>query len=340
MSLKEPQIRTSLINETEKISSHHPAKCQYYFKYESEQPSGSFKLRGIGHFIGNQIDKSRKEGFQDVHVFSSSGGNAGLAAAFASKYYNVPCTVVLPKLSYKPSVAAKLESYGATVLIKGEHWGEANAFLQTYATEDKSKGQYPILCHPFDHPLIWEGHSTMIDEIVQELGSGKLAKLKGIVCSVGGGGLYCGIVEGLKRNNLNNVTVLAVETKPAPTFSKAIEANNVVTLESVKTIATSLASPHIASEALKNYNSHPTKVELMDDSDAVKGTIDYYETFNKVTEPACGVTIATALSRSDLLEQHFGQLESDDIVVFVVCGGSVYTEDDVKDLIVRYKHMS
>ncbi|CAM9016974.1 unnamed protein product [Wickerhamomyces anomalus] len=283
MSLKEPQIRTSLVNETEKINSHYPTKCQYYFKYESEQPSGSFKLRGIGHFIGKQIDKSRKEGFQDVHVFSSSGGNAGLAAASR----------------------LQLESYGATVLIKGEHWGEANAFLQTYAMEDKSKGQYPILCHPFDHPLIWEGHSTMIDEIVQELGTEKLTKLKGIVCSVGGGGLYCGIVEGLKRNNLNNVTVLAVETKPAPTFSKAIEANNVVTLESVKTIATSLASPHIASEALKNYNSHPTKVELMDDSDAVKGTIDYYEIFNKVTEPACGVTIATALSRSDFIRTTF-----------------------------------
>lgn len=332
MVLEEPQVYSTLVNETESVESTYPSKCQYYFKYESEQPSGSFKLRGVGHFIKKEITRSKAEGYNEVRVFSSSGGNAGLAAAYASRHYGIECTVVLPK-SAKPLVVEQLKAYGAHVIIHGEHWGEANAFLNEYAKKEESNGQYPILCHPFDHPKLWEGHGSLVDEVVEQLGEEKVRKLKGFVCSVGGGGLYCGVVNGLKRNNLNSVPVLAVETEPAPTFSKAIEAKKVVMLESVRTIATSLASPYIASQALENYSSHPTKVELLADSDAVKGTIDYYQLFNKVVEPACGATLVTAFSRSDLLEQHFGPLEKDDIVVFVVCGGSVYSEEDVKKLI-------
>lgn len=331
MSLEEPQVKTSLINATEIVGTKYPPKCQYYFKLESEQPSGSFKLRGIGHLINCEIQRAKESGYDKVHVFSSSGGNAGLAAAYASRHFGVPCTVVLPKLAQRPYVIQQLESFGAQVVVHGEHWGEANEYMMEYAKKDNSKGEYPILCHPFDHPFIWEGHGIMIDEIIEQLGPEKVPKLRGIVCSVGGGGLYCGIVNGLQRNGLK-IPVLAIETKPAPSFFKAVEANDIVVLKEVKTIATSLAAPYVASQALKSYKEYPSHVELVEDKDALNGIVDYYNLFDKVSEPACGATLVCATSKSELLDK-FGDLEKDDIIVFVVCGGTVYSENDIKELI-------
>lgn len=331
MPLEEPQVKTSLIDATEIVSSQYPAKCQYFFKLESEQPSGSFKLRGIGHLINSEIKRAKELGFEKIRVFSSSGGNAGFAAAYASRHFGVSCTVVLPKLSKRPFVTQQLESFGAEVIIHGEHWGEANAFMIEYAKRDESTGEYPILCHPFDHPLIWEGHGNMVDEIFEQLGPQRAPKLKGIVCSVGGGGLYCGIVNGLQRNG-SKIPVLAVETKPAASFAKAVEANEVVVLKEVKTIATSLGAPYVTPQALKCYREYPTHVEVIEDQDAINGVVDYYKLFDRVTEPACGATLVCASSKAELLDK-FGELEKDDIVVFVVCGGTVYSENDIKNLI-------
>jgi len=46
--------------------------------------------------------------------------------------------------------------------------------------------------HPFDDPLLWEGHATLIDEVVRAQ-----VPFDAVVVSVGGGGLLAGIVEGL-----------------------------------------------------------------------------------------------------------------------------------------------
>ena len=43
--------------------------------------------------------------------------------------------------------------------------------------------------HPFDNPLIWDGHSTLVDELAEELPKPPDA----IFCSVGGGGLLMGV---------------------------------------------------------------------------------------------------------------------------------------------------
>ena len=51
--------------------------------------------------------------------------------------------------------------------------------------------------HPFDHPLIWQGHASLIHEIAKtvETSGGYIAKPDAIVASVGGGGLLCGVLQ-------------------------------------------------------------------------------------------------------------------------------------------------
>ncbi|EGW31741.1 uncharacterized protein SPAPADRAFT_62338 [Spathaspora passalidarum NRRL Y-27907] len=318
---EQPSIKTTLVEVTDKLQD---PPCRIFFKNEYEQPSGSFKLRGMGHLIHESISQAKAQGKSNVRVFSSSGGNAGLAAAYSAKYYGLPCTVVLPDTS-KANVIAKLQSFGAEVIIHGKHWGEADSYLkELVAGLDDS--EYPVYCHPFDNALLWQGHGNFIDELTEQLSAEDLAKVKGVVCSVGGGGLYNGVVEGLKRNPaLCKVPILAIETKQAPTFNEAIKQGKVVHLSQVNTLATSLASPYLSEKSLENHSSHKTHVVEIEDLDAVQGVLDMYDLFGLMVEPACGASVSVAFKRQDLLKSF--DVKSDDIVVVIACGGSGVTEE-------------
>lgn len=317
-----PSILTSLVDVSDKV----PGPCRFLFKNELHQPSGSFKLRGMSALVDHSIKEAKEQGKLDIHIYTSSGGNAGLAAAYASRFHGIPCTVVLPVLTKQVAIDKLLE-YQANVVLQGAHWGEADLYLKNTLMAQVPTLVSAIYCHPFDNEILWDGHGDIVDEIAKQLTEMDVhpEKVKGVVCSAGGGGLYCGIVAGLKRNkNLSKVPVLVVETHQAPTFDEAVKAGKVVTLAKVETIASSLGAPFLAEKALLNYNLHPTKLGIMDDMDAVKGAIDYFDGFGELVEPACGATVAVAFEKKELL-QAFGKLEKDEVVILVVCGGSTLT---------------
>lgn len=314
-----PSINTTLVDVTGKY--HGP--CRFLFKQELEQPSGSFKLRGMSKLVAFAIENARKEGKLNVHIYTSSGGNAGIAAAFASKYNNVPCTVVLPRTT-KQTALDILQSLGANIAIHGAHWGEADTYLKKVVIKETRPEILAIYCHPFDDVVLWDGHADIVDDLAIQLKQLEVdpVHVKGIVCSCGGGGLYNGIVTGLQRNSsLSKVPVLAVETDQTPAFAESVKAGHVVTLPKVETLATSLGAPYISAKSWELYQDHTTYVKTMDDLDAVQATVDYYDEFGSLVEPACGATLAVANKRQDLLSV-FGDLAPEDVIVFIVCGGS------------------
>lgn len=320
-----PHVKTDLID----VSHKFDFPCTVLFKKENQQPSGSFKLRGIGYLIGKNIQLV--QGTKTVQVFSSSGGNAGLAAAYSSKHYGVKCTVVLPKTS-KTSVRLALENLGAVVHIEGEHWGEADLYLKNEIIAKVDESVHPLYCHPFDDPMIWEGHGSMVKEIEDQLLPDQLSRIKGVVCSVGGGGLLCGVIEGLKKSKyLTNTPVVAVETTGAPTLAESIKNDKLVVLPSLKTIATSLAAPYVCRQALDNCKTHEIKSLVIPDLKSADGSVLYYDKFNEVVEPACGASISV------INDNALGyDLQSNDIVIVIVCGGLVSTRDDIE----MYRSMS
>ncbi|ABN64777.2 predicted protein [Scheffersomyces stipitis CBS 6054] len=338
--LSHPYVQTTLTEVTHKLPLRPP--CRIMFKNELEQPSGSFKLRGIGHLIEKSIaiaQKDRKRA--DIHVFASSGGNAGLAAAYSAHFYNVKCTVVLPVIS-KVAVREKLISYGADIILFGNNINEADQHLQNLINSIDTEKTTAIYCHPFNNPLIWQGHATLVDEVVQEVSKAEVKHIKGFVCSCGGGGLYNGIYEGMKRNSLKDSEILLIETNEAPTLAESVRANKLITLKSVKSLATSLACSYTTSQSLSNYKTVEdgitTKLELIDDVDALRGCVQYYDNFGKVVEPACGAALSVVYNKLDLLYKNFSHLKQDDIVVIVVCGGSCSTTKDLvgfKQLLAR-----
>lgn len=330
-----PAIVTELAEVTERID----APCRIFYKKETQQPSGSFKLRGMSQVVLNGLHEARAKGKALVHTFSSSGGNAGLAAAFASASHGVSCTVVLPETS--KGAISKLERLGAKVLVYGSHWGEADAYLRGSIIPSVAESVHAIYCHPFDDATLCQGHASIVDEIVSQIqdSTGKNtiepSLVKGIVCSCGGGGLYSGIVEGLKRHaSWAHVPVLVVETSQTACFNQAVKQGQVVHLQKISTLATSLASPYVSQRAFDYYSSHDTRLCTVEDLDAVRATIYHYDTFHEITEPACGATLAVSTNRKDLLTK-LGPLSKEDVVIFVECGGSTLSEKDLE----RYREL-
>ncbi|KAF2014346.1 serine family amino acid catabolism-related protein [Aaosphaeria arxii CBS 175.79] len=314
--LPTPWRRTPLIHSTH-LSKH--AGCQIYLKLENLQPSGSFKSRGIGNFLLSHLssptlDRSR------LHFYTSSGGNAGLACVHAAATLHVAATVVVP-LTTSDYMVAKLRAAGAQEVVRfGASWAEADAHLRGEVFESaRGRGEEPVYVPPFDGEAIWEGHSTLVGEVWEDLGG---VRPDAVVCSVGGGGLFSGIMRGLDKKG-EKVRVLAVETKGADSLAMALEKGELVTLEAITSIAYSLGARRVAEQAFEYGKREEVTSVVLKDEEAIEGCVRFADDERIMVEPACGVSVA--LCYGGRLKKVLPELKEDSTVVIVVCGGSNVT---------------
>ena len=200
----------------------------------------------------------------NICLVASSAGNAGIAAALACKKMGLPCTVILPNTTPQ-SAANNIREHGANVEYFGNDVNESEIEARSRITDDSM-----FYISPYDHPMIWEGHSSLIDELKSDL-KGDIPSL--IVCSVGGGGLMLGILQGLQRNNWQHVPVLAMETSGAESLNASVAAGKIVQLDKISSIAKSLGSKEVAQAALDESKKHPGKVHsrVCHDTEAIQG---------------------------------------------------------------------
>jgi L-serine/L-threonine ammonia-lyase len=238
------------------------------------------------------------------HLVCSSGGNAGYAAAYAGRMLNARVTVVVPETASE-TAKGRMKSEGAEVIVYGRAWDESN----TYALElvEQVKGAY---IHPFDHPAIWTGHASLIDEAQQQC-----PKPDVVVVSVGGGGLLCGILEGLHRNGWADVPVLAVETEGARSFADSVAAGKLVTLPEITSIATTLGAKTVTPKLMEWVKKHDIRPFVVSDKTAIDACLRFADDLRVVVEPACGASLS-------VLYEHVDTLADFKLVLMVVCGGA------------------
>ncbi|MGD0493090.1 MAG: pyridoxal-phosphate dependent enzyme [Steroidobacteraceae bacterium] len=274
-------------------------------KMEASQPPGSFKIRGIGLACEEYARRGA------TRFISSSGGNAGIAVAYAGRHLQIPVTVVVPETTSEHAKALiRLES--GKVIVHGASWQEANALAQSMIDEQTA------FIHPFDDPLLWRGHAGMIDEVTR---AG--VRPDAVVLSVGGGGLLCGVVEGLRRNGMDNVPVVAVETAGADSFAQSLAAGHRIALDRITSIATSLGARQVCEQAFRWASVHPVKSAVVSDEASVFACKRFLDEHRILVEPACGASLALLYERSPTLES-FGTL------LVIVCGGATTTTDQLQ----------
>jgi L-serine/L-threonine ammonia-lyase len=276
-----------------------------WLKLEALQPPGSFKIRGIG-FACQEYARLGATRF-----ISSSGGNAGIAVAYAGRYLAIPVVVVVPETTTERAKNL-IQQEGAEIVVHGSSWQEANALAVSMVRETDA------FLHPFDDPLLWQGHATMIDEIAR---SGM--KPDAIVISVGGGGLLSGVVEGLHRNNWKNIPVIAVETDGADSFAKSVLAGHRIELPAITSLATSLGARQICERAFNWSKQHPIHNVVVSDRVAVSACERFIIDQRIVVEPACGAALATAY-------EHVAEIEIFKSILIIVCGGATTSIEQLR----------
>lgn len=268
-----------------------------FLKMDCFQPAGSFKIRGIGRLCKELVAEGKK------HLISSSGGNAGYSVAYAGRNLGVDVTVFVPTSTHQIYID-QIKSEGAEVKISGKFWDEADRAAKDYV-EEVGGGFIP----PFDHPTLWAGHSTLIDELVTQC-----EKPGAVIVSVGGGGLACGVLEGMHRHGWDKVPLFCVEPEGAASLGAAMKADKVVSLPEVNTIITTLGTQAICEELFKWTKKHSITPLTVSDHQAVLASRQFVDDHRVLVEPACGAALAVVYGNVQ-------QLKSVDSILVIACGG-------------------
>ncbi|XP_075390766.1 L-serine dehydratase/L-threonine deaminase [Tenrec ecaudatus] len=284
------------------------AGTSVYLKMDSAQPSGSFKIRGIGHLCKTWAEKGCE------NFVCSSAGNAGMATAYAARKLGIPATIVVPCTTPALTIE-RLKNEGATVKVVGESLDEAFELAKSLAKNSPGWVYIP----PFDDPLIWEGHTSIVKELKETLS----AKPGAIVLSVGGGGLLCGVVQGLQEVGWGDVPIVAMETIGAHSFHAATTAGKLVSLPKITSVAKALGVNTVAKQTLKLFREHPIFSEVISDQEAVVAIEKFVDDEKILVEPACGAALAAVYSGVVQKLQAEGKLRAPlPSLVIIVCGGS------------------
>ena len=276
-------------------SKEHP---NVFYKMESFQPTHSFKVRGMDVLCRFHFNQGKK------NFIASSGGNAGYSLAYVCQKMGASLRVIVPETTSKYMID-KIASLNAEVDVYGDAWDEANR-----KALEISKKEGSVFVSPFDDPLLWKGHSSLIDECAQQIG-----KPDKVVVSVGGGGLLCGVLEGLKKHGWTETKIITTETRGAASFYQSWKAGKIISLNEITTIANTLGAKKVAERALSLAKDFDTQTFLMSDEEAIKASSLFFDEYKVRVEPACGAALSIPYLFHHLLDQ-------DERVLVIACGGA------------------
>lgn len=200
------------------------AGCDVYLKLESEQITGSFKLRGAFNLIASLPEDVRERG-----IVASSAGNHGLGVAWASHHFGIPATIFVPETA--PRVKREgIAALGATVDAESPHYDAAMERAIAFAAERGA-----TFVHPCTGRDLLAGQGTVAAEILEEI-----PELRTLVVPVGGGGLLGGC-GALLRNVAPGVRIVGAQSVHTAAMARSLEAKEIVHIPSVPTLADGLA---------------------------------------------------------------------------------------------------
>ncbi len=248
-------------------------------KCEHLQVTGVFKARGAFNRILAALE--RGEVATGGSVVVASGGNAGLANAYAARELGLRADVFVPVTAPAVKVAL-LRSFGATVHQVGAEYAEASAAAVAFA-----EGRDAVLSHAYDQTEIAAGAGTLALEVLED---GPVTDT--VVVAVGGGGLFAGVAAAVE----GRASVVAVEPAAAPTLHRALAAGRPVPVTVGGVAADSLGARQAGDIAVDvALRTRPTSV-LVDDAAIVEARHRLWEEFRVPAEHGAAAAYAALVS--------------------------------------------
>lgn len=198
--------------------------AEVYVKWENQQRTGSYKVRGALYRMSLLSDEERRKG-----VITASAGNWALGVALGAKSLGIRATICVPANTPKVKVG-KCEALGAEVVLHGSYFDEAFAHCQELA-----KGGARTFVSGTDDFDVMAGHGTVGVEILEDL-----PDVDVIICPVGGGGLLSGIATWAKTVN-PSIRIVGAQSTAAYTLHECFRAKRLVEVPVPPTLCEGLA---------------------------------------------------------------------------------------------------
>lgn len=298
--LEAAQRRTApYVRRTPLVAADPVGGAEVWFKAELTQRCGVFKTRGA---FNRQLH-ARELGQLDprVGIAAASGGNAGLANAYAASVLGVPATVFVPENA--PTVKVeRLRAYGATVVQRGSEYAEAFEAAQQHVIATGA-----LFCHAYDQPDIVAGAGVIGLEIMEDL-----PEVDTLVVAVGGGGLYAGVATAARAHG---VSVVAVEPRTIPTLRSALTAGHPVDISVSGIAKDSLGARRIGEAGWEAASAAPPVSVLVEDADIAAARQSLWQDYRLPSET--GAAAAFAALRSGAYVPEAGER-----VAVIVCGAN------------------
>lgn len=267
-------------------------------KCEFLQHTGVFKVRGA--FNRQLAAQERGELDPAVGITVASGGNAGLAHAYAARTLGVPATVFVPETA--PAVkVARISAYGAEVRRAGSQYAEAHLAAVEFAQDAGA-----LLCHAYDQAEVAAGAGVIAEEMLSDDPS-----IDTIVVAVGGGGLFAGIAASAE----GRARVVAVEPIQIPTLHAALERGEPVDVDVSGIAADSLGARRVGDLAFAvATRTRPVSVLVSDDA-IIDARLRLWNEFRIAAEHGAAAAYAALTSQAFVPA-------ADEHVAVIVCGAN------------------
>jgi threonine dehydratase len=291
--LIQPHVRRTPVMEVDGTDFGLPSVGKITFKLELFQHAGSFKARGA--FTNLLTRKVPRAG-----VVAASGGNHGVAVAFAAMKLGKPAKIFVPSVASAEKME-RIRGYGAELVIAGERYADALAASEKWVAET---GALPI--HAFEQIETMLGQGSVGLEIEEQA-----PKLDTLLVAVGGGGL----IGGVSAYYAGRINVVGVEPEAAPTLWNALQAGHPVDSEAGGIAADSLAPKRVGELMFPIAQKYIPSVVLVSDESIQQAQEMLWKVLRVVAEP--GGAAATAALLSGRYKPKRGER-----VGILVCGGN------------------
>ncbi len=270
-SLIRPHVRRTPVIELPKGSLGH--RQPMALKLESLQVSGTFKGRGAFH-------KLLASTVPPAGVIAASGGNHGVAVAYAARALGHKAEIFVPTIS-SPAKVARLKSYGAVVHQVGAVYAEARAASDKRAAETGA-----LVVQAYEDPVVFVGAGSVALEFAEQ------ATFDTLLVAVGGGGLIAGCAAAIGQS----VRIVAVETEGTPTLHEALKAGHPVDVKISGIAADALGASRIGTPNFEVAQKLVAESVLVTDEAVRKAQRALWEELHIVAEPSGAAGVAALMT--------------------------------------------
>ena len=262
-------------------------------KLEYLQHSGSFKARGALHSL-MKLDVG-VDG-----VLAASGGNHGIAVAWAAKELGHAANIFVPNITSESKIK-KLEQHGAIIHQTGESYAEA---FEASATFGARRAMTTV--HAYDQVEVLEGAGTIGLELDDQC-----PEVTTIVVACGGGGLSGGLASWWGKSK----RLIVVETEGTGTYAAAKKLSRPTDIDVSGIAADALGARRIGTRGWEALTSVDAESVLICDDDVINAQAVLRKAHGIEVEPAAALGIAALRSGNVRISER-------ENVALVICGAN------------------